>query len=105
MFRQNEFGMTDSDGRSISDDELLVVLRHLRSDTPSMGQTVVWGRLRSMGFRCTRERVRRAMRENDPLHTALRWRGQLVQRQPYSVPGPNSLWHIGNGVACMNTLV
>jgi len=31
----------------------------------------------------------------DPLHTALRWRGNLTPRHPYSVAGPNSLWHIG----------
>lgn len=94
--RRQEFGMTGSDdGRSITDNELYVVVRQLRHEIPSLGQTMVWGRLRSMGFRVTRYRVRQAMRENDPLHTALRWRGQLVQRQPYSVPGPNSLWHLG----------
>ncbi len=29
----------------------------------------------------------------DPINTALRWQ-QMVRRRPYSVPGPNSLWHI-----------
>ena len=31
----------------------------------------------------------------DPINTAMRWRGQSISRRPYSVPGPNSLWHIG----------
>ena len=59
-----------------------------------MGQTMVWGRLRSLGFNVTRERVRQAIRHTDPLHTALRWRGDLIKRQPYAVPGPNSLWYL-----------
>ena len=56
---------------------------------------MVWGRLRSMGFSVTREKVRQAIRHTDPLYTALRWRGDVIKRQPYSVPGPNSLWHVG----------
>ena len=28
----------------------------------------------------------------DPINTALRWQGTVTA---YSVPGPNSLWHIG----------
>ena len=55
-----------------------------------MGETMLWGQLRSMGFCVTRTRVRSALREADPIHTALRWRGELTRRQPYSVPGPNS---------------
>ena len=51
---------------------------------------MVWGHLKSMGFRVMRERVWLAIRETDPLHTALRWRGDLIGRSPYSVPGPNS---------------
>ena len=61
---------------------------------PEIGESLVWGRLRSMGLQVTRERVRQAIRRTDPLNTALRWR-DLVSRRPYSVPGPNSLWHIG----------
>ena len=93
--RRQEFRMTGNDGTNITDSELREVLRQLRQELPSLGQTLAWGRLRSMGFKVRRERLRQAMREIDPIHTALRWRGELVQRQPYSVPGPNSLWHIG----------
>ena len=53
------------------------------------------GRLRNMGYRVSRERVRNAVREIDPLSSALRWTGGLSRRQPYSVAGPNSLWQIG----------
>lgn len=39
---------------------------------------MVWGQLRAMGFSVTRERVRNTLREIDPIETALRWRGQVV---------------------------
>lgn len=74
--------------------DLHILLRQMRIDFPSLGQTMVWGRLRSLGFRVTRARVREAIRVTDPIHTALRWR-QVTPRRLYSVPGPNSLWHIG----------
>lgn len=67
----------------------------LQEEFPAMGQAMVWGHLRSMGYQITRERVRNAMRQSDSIHNALRWQGDLVQRCSYSVPGPNSLWHIG----------
>ena len=55
---------------------------------------MVWGRLRSLGFKVTRERVRNAIRSVDPLHTALRWK-EMTTRRPYSVLSPTSLWHLG----------
>ena len=67
----------------------------VRQQLPTMGQTMIRGKLQSMGIRITRKRVRQTMRECDPINNALRWQGQLVQRRPYSVPGPNSLWHVG----------
>ena len=94
--RRHEFRMSDDiSGVPITDNDLEIILHHLRHELPSFGQTMVWGRIRSMGFKVTREQVRRVMRRSDPINTALRWCGQLVQRQPYSVPGPNSLWHLG----------
>lgn len=53
------------------------------------------GRIWSLGYRVTRERIRSAVRFLDPLSTALCWHGNPAYRRPYSVPGPNSLWHIG----------
>uniref|UniRef100_A0A1X7VRJ2 Integrase core domain-containing protein n=1 Tax=Amphimedon queenslandica TaxID=400682 RepID=A0A1X7VRJ2_AMPQE len=40
-----------------------------------------------------RERVRRAIHHVDRLNTALQWNFHILRRT-YSVPGPNSLWHI-----------
>lgn len=92
--RRMEYGIA-SPRNSLSDDELKVVLQQVNAEQPALGETMLWGRLKSMGFHVTRSRLRFAIREVDPLQRALRWSAQLARRQPYSVPGPNSLWHIG----------
>ena len=56
---------------------------------------MVMGHLRARGYSVTRERMHLAIHATDPINTSLRWRGNLSYRRPYSVPGPNSLWHIG----------
>ena len=81
--RRVEFRMLHSVSGTLSDDELKLLLMSMRKEHPSVGQTMVWGRLRSMGFNVTREKVRQAIRHTDPLYTALRWR-DVIKRQPYS---------------------
>ena len=44
----------------------------------------------------TRERVRNALHSLDPLYLIRNWPGLATRRHPYSVAGPNSLWHTGN---------
>ena len=65
----------------------------LRSDadqgnTDGLGESMTTGRLRGLGVKATR----------DPIVASLRQMGYLTQRRPYSVPGPNSLWHLGECV-------
>lgn len=48
-----------------------------------------------MGYRVTRWRLRQVIHDTDPINRALHWGNNLHVRWPYSVPGPNSLWHIG----------
>lgn len=92
--RRIEYGLLIGTAtENITDEQLHSLLLHLHQEMPAMGETMTWGRLRSMGFIVRRERLRRAIREIDPLHTALRWRGNLTSRRPYSVPG---LWHLRN---------
>ena len=93
--RRVEFGMLEDCRRSISEDGLVSIVGHIMREHPQVGQSFVSGRLRSLGYRVVRERVRRAVRTCDPLNTALRWCGHTMFRRPYSVPWPNSLWHIG----------
>ena len=93
--RRREFGMLGQAATNISDEELRTILNQMRRDLPSVGETIAWGHIRGLGIKITRQRLRDAIHDTDPLHTALRWRGQLANRRPYSVAGPNSLWHIG----------
>lgn len=93
--RRVEFGLLNEPTASISTSDLLLRIQTMRREFPEMGETLLWGRLRSMGVQVTRERIRNALRQTDPLAMALRWRGGLTRRRVYSVPGPNSLWHIG----------
>ena len=92
--RRIQYGMFFEPSQSVSDSQLMDIVHHLREEVPDLGQAILAGRLRSMGLHVTRDRLRNAIRRSDPLNTALRWHN-LTSRRPYSVPGPNSLWHIG----------
>ena len=79
----------------ISDADLVSLIRQIRMDMPYSGVSMVCGSLRARGFNITREKVRSALRSIDPLASASRWSAEITRRRPYSVAGPNSLWHIG----------
>jgi len=51
------------------------------------------GYLRASGLVVQRHRVRQSLNRVDPLGSACRW-GRAVTRRTYSVPTPNSLWHL-----------
>ena len=94
--RRADFGMLGDAGiQHITDNEVRQRVIEMRLQSPNMGESMAIGRFRSLGLHVTRDQVRRAIRETDPLNTALRWPGGLTSRRPYSVAGPNSLWHIG----------
>ena len=69
------------------------MVTEIRSLTPNIGQQRLVGALRSRNIHVQRWRVRKCLRELDPLGTALRWRSAIFRRK-YSVPTPNALWHI-----------
>ena len=92
---RRDFDMINETHQTLTDHQLRAIITELRSELPSIGETMVMGHLRARGYSVTRERMRRAIHSTDPINTSLRWRGNLSCRQPYSVPGPNSLWHIG----------
>ena len=93
--RRRELGMMTDELSPVSDEQLEWELAEMRRHHPQYGETLAFGHLRSKGYRVTHSRLRQAIRTTDPINTALRWPGGLTSRQPYSVPGPNSLWHIG----------
>lgn len=92
--RREEYGMLAEPSQSASEAQLDTFVQNVRQELPDIGQSMVDGTLRMVGIQVPRERVREVSRRTDPLNTALRWHGTTT-RQPYSVPGPNSLWHIG----------
>ncbi len=93
--RRIEFGLLQDPTQMVTDQELMHVLTAMRVDHPDYGETMAMGHARSQGYRVSRRRLRRAIHITDPINVALRWRGGLTTRRPYSIPGPNSLWHIG----------
>ena len=92
--RRVEFGLVGDTAADVDDGTLTRIIGEIRTDLPEIGESMIMGRLRSMGLHIPRQRVRESIRTADPLNIALRWHG-VTTRQPYSVPGPNSLWHIG----------
>ena len=78
----------------LSDQELISVIAEVKQNLPYSGLQMICGSLRDKGIRVCRDRVREALQYLDPLHKASNW-PSLTTRRPYSVAGPNSLWHIG----------
>lgn len=78
------------------------MIRLIRQDMVFSGVSMLWSSLRAKGVKVTRDRVRLALRTIDPIGVALRWPAGATRHQPYSVAGPNSLWHIGKSILCRN---
>ena len=93
--RRAECGLLDDQRDTLSDADLDTLITELRQDLPYSGQSVILGHLRNLGYYTNRVRVRESIRRTDPLNTPQRWGGGAHQRRPYSVAGPNSLWHLG----------
>ena len=94
--RRRELGINDSDVlRTMDDNELRSFVSQVREEFPTIGESLMIARIHSAGYHVPRSRIRSAIRITDPINTALRWRGITTSRCPYSVAGPNSLWHIG----------
>ena len=96
--RRLDYGLTTDPNTEVSDQELTSIIMLIRQDSPYSGVSMVCGSLRARGIKVTRERVRSTLRSIDPLSVALRWPGGATKRRPYSVAGPNSLWHIGMSI-------
>ena len=79
---------------SISNQELKKMVSDFKSDYPDDGERIIHAAIRSKGFKVSRSCLRDIIHEIDPIGTSSRWNAKLTRRK-YSVPGPNSLWHIG----------
>ena len=100
---RDQFNLSDERDRTMTDAQLEMRFWELRRELPTFREALVIGTLRSSGHHVTRDRVRCAIHATNPINSAMRWRGQSISRQPYSVPGPNSLWHIGK-MTCMSVV-
>ena len=58
-----------------------------------VGYSLLSGHLRSLCLRVQRDRIRASIARADPENSRIHW-AVVVSRRAYSVPGPNSLWHI-----------
>ena len=89
-----EYGLHCGRWSDISDYQLDTIIRGYTSrHGVTTGQSYIIGYVRSLGYLVQRDRVRAAINRVDPENTALRW-AVVITRRVYSVPWPNSLWHI-----------
>ncbi|CAB4433207.1 unnamed protein product [Rhizophagus irregularis] len=92
--RRKELNISDEINKysTISDDELDTIMRVIKHEQPYAGELIISGLLISLGYKIQRQRIRESIHRVDPIGPAIRW-SNFVQRQPYTVAGPNSLWH------------
>ena len=101
--RRRDWGMQLGRGYvHCSDEDLEKLVSDLKSQMPDVGEIMLQGALVARGIRVSRRRLRVVIHKVDPINTALRWSTFVVQR-PYSVPGANSLWHLGMHCCLMVT--
>uniref|UniRef100_A0A3B1IPT3 Integrase catalytic domain-containing protein n=1 Tax=Astyanax mexicanus TaxID=7994 RepID=A0A3B1IPT3_ASTMX len=80
---------------SIGNEELDAKVHEILSYHPNTGYKMMVGHLNARGIRIQRRRVQEAMHRVDPEGTLMRtFQLQTLHRRKYSVPAPNSLWHI-----------
>jgi len=85
---------------NISDDELDSLLRgYMSRHGNTTGESYLIGYIKSLNLKVARDRVRESLTRVDPRNTSLRW-ACVITRRVYSVPGPNSLWHM-DGHHCL----
>ena len=89
-----EYGLDHEASYSdVSDFELDIFTKQFVAMHPFSGQRSLEGYLRSLGLRIQRYKLRNSLMRVDPSGVCDRLR-QSLHRRKYSVPMPNSLWHI-----------
>ena len=101
--RVEELGLRDQIGFSTVTDEELdqIVQSFISVHGCHVGFSMVYGHISSLGMKVQRDRVRACLRRVDPQNSRLRW-ATVITRRTYSVPGPNSLWHIDEHHSLIN---
>ena len=74
--RRSDFEMLSDPASTLTDEELTQLVIRIHSESPTLGTSLIARRIRALGYKVTRERIRNTLREIiDPLSTALRWSG------------------------------
>ena len=83
-----------------TDEELKKLIRQINIDFPNsgIGEVVAHLKRQNPPVLLQRERYQQLLSEVDPVGSAVRW-AQTIKRRQYSVPTPNSLWHIDSNHA------
>uniref|UniRef100_A0A3Q3H2N7 Integrase catalytic domain-containing protein n=1 Tax=Kryptolebias marmoratus TaxID=37003 RepID=A0A3Q3H2N7_KRYMA len=80
---------------TINDEDLDTLVMEIKRVHPNAGYKIMLGHVRSRGINIQRHRLRASMRRLDPEAILMRRLSiQTARRRQYSVPAPNSLWHI-----------
>ena len=87
---------------ALTNDELDTYVRQFIEQQGSMvGCSILSGYLRSLGLRIQRDRFRASIARVVPSNVRTRW-AAVFYRRYYSVPGPNSLWHLDGHHSLVN---
>ena len=77
----------------LSDAELYDVIRLIKHDHPNDGEVLIKGHLVRMKIRVPRQALRQSIHRIDHKNVVSRHHA-VLRRRIYSVPYPNSVWHI-----------
>ena len=92
--RMSEFNLSIRETySSISDSDLDAMTAQVQQEFPTWGNRQMYGYFVSRGIRLQYQRIRESQRRVDPEGSILRQLHNLTRRR-YSVPGPQSLWHM-----------
>ena len=76
-----------------TDHHLDAMVTSIQRQYPHCGYRMMQGYLNGLNHRVQQGRVREAMARTDPEGLASRWCNTVIRRA-YSVPSPNSIWHV-----------
>ena len=91
--RLEEAGISTNDKTPLSDEELDRIVSSIKQDHPNDGEVLIKGHLISRGIRVPRQAMRDSIHRIDHENVDAR-RNSVIHRRVYSVPYPNSVWHI-----------
>lgn len=95
FMRKNNIKSVKDRYTSLQDSEIKNIIREITRLFPNSGIREVDSMLKTRNppVIVQRDKVQRLMSEINPVATTRRW-AQVIPRRTYSVPTPNSLWHI-----------